>query len=44
MTVSWYGVRGGRSLPQSKYGLETTERGIDDAESLASAWSGLPRS
>ena len=31
MTVSWYGMRGGRSLPQSKNGLMTTLFGMKGA-------------
>ena len=33
MTVLWYGVFGGRSTPQSKYGLVTTDFGMCGAES-----------
>ncbi len=33
MTVLWYGVFGGRSVPQSKYGLTTTDFGMWAAES-----------
>ena len=33
MTVSWYGIRGGRWRFQSKYGFTTTERGTYGAES-----------
>ena len=34
MTVSCHGVLGGRSLPQSKYGLTTTDFGMNGALSL----------
>src|SRR6185312_11503492 len=42
MTVSWYGMRGGRSRFQSKYGFTTTERGTYGAESALFRRSGGP--
>src|SRR5579863_765719 len=42
MTVSWYGIRGGRSRFQSKYGFTTTERGTYGAESALFRRSGCP--
>jgi hypothetical protein len=41
MTVSWYGMRNGRSVPQSKYGLTTTDVITYGAESssLRAPWS-----
>ena len=40
MTVWWYGMRSGRSLPQSKNGLITTERCVYGAESRSLNASG----
>ncbi len=34
MTVSWYGIRGARSSPQSKNGLMTTFAGMYGALSM----------
>ena len=39
MIVSWYGVRGSRSWPQSKYGLITTLVMVCPRESII---GGLP--
>ena len=41
-TVSCHGVPGGRSLPQSKYGLTTTERGTKGALSASLVFPGSP--
>ncbi len=43
MTVSLYGVRGGRSLSQSKNGLMTTDFIIREAESAVFMLSGSPK-
>ncbi len=43
MTVSWYGVRGGRSSPQSKYGFTTTDVIVCGAESMSLRLSGDPK-
>ncbi|ARX87224.1 hypothetical protein SMD44_06705 [Streptomyces alboflavus] len=43
MTVSLYGVRGGRSSPQSKYGLTTTDVIMCGAESRSLRSSGEPK-
>ena len=40
----WYGMFGGRSLPQSKNGLTTTLFGMNGAESVVDISSGSPQS
>ena len=42
MTVSWYGIRSGRSLAQSKNGLITTDVIAYGAESASLKESGSP--
>jgi hypothetical protein len=43
MTVSAYSWFGGRSVPQSKYGLITTDFGMLAAESSSLRLSGSPK-
>ena len=42
MIVSWYGICGARSLPQSKNGLITTFFGIHGALSVVFRFLGSP--